>query len=230
VLTLALDTTTRQASAALVRDERVLAVTTGGATATHAERLPAELARLLDTAGVSLGDVELYAVGAGPGSFTGLRVGIATVQGLAMAHGRRIVPVSVLEALADAAPGTSAPVAVWMDAQRGQVFGSLYAAGDRAVLSPPTSLTPGDTLARWTPLADLRQAVFVGDGAVRYRDILTAHLGAPPEVVEPPPLAPIIGRIAARRPERAVLPHAVVPIYVRRSDVELARERQRTGR
>ena len=70
---------------------------------THGQRLPAELAHVLDQASVRIDDVEVIAVAAGPGSFTGLRVGIATMQGLAMAQGAAVVPVSALEALARAA-------------------------------------------------------------------------------------------------------------------------------
>jgi tRNA threonylcarbamoyladenosine biosynthesis protein TsaB len=229
VLILALDTTTREGSAALVRDDRVVRERVGDASVTHGQRLPADLIHLLDAAGCTLGDVDLFAVAAGPGSFTGLRVGIATVQGLALATGRRIVPVSVFEALAWAAGETPGPVGVWVDAQRGQVFGTLYAPDRRTVLARPTATPPADTLAQWAGIADLSRATFVGDGAVRYRDVLGAGLGHPPVVVPPPPLAGAIGRLAAREPGRAVLPHAVVPVYVRRPDAELARDRHRAG-
>ena len=66
---------------------------------------------------------------------------------------------------------------------------------------------------------------FVGDGAVRYASIVQARLGSDAAIVAPPPLAPVIGRIAAAFPDRAQLPHAIVPIYVRRPDAELARDR-----
>jgi tRNA A37 threonylcarbamoyladenosine modification protein TsaB len=112
-----------------------------------------------------------------------------------------------------------------MDAQRGQVFGALYGPGNR-VLAEPTSLPPAETLASWDGLADLSSATFVGDGAVRYADVLRDQLGARIVIVPAPSLAGIIGLIAAEQPSRAVQPHAVVPIYVRRSDAELARTRQ----
>jgi hypothetical protein len=68
--------------------------------------------------------------------------------------------------------------------------------------------------------------LFAGDGAERYRDVITAALGERAHVMEPVPLlAGTAGRIAAKHPERAVVPHAVVPIYVRRPDAELARDR-----
>ncbi|MCU1385787.1 MAG: universal bacterial protein YeaZ, partial [Acidobacteria bacterium] len=99
---LALDTTTRAGSAALVADDRVVDERSGDGTRTHALRLPAELLTLAEAAGWPLPTIDLYAVASGPGSFTGLRIGIATVQGLALVHRRRIVAVPALDALAHA--------------------------------------------------------------------------------------------------------------------------------
>jgi tRNA threonylcarbamoyladenosine biosynthesis protein TsaB len=207
-----------------VRDGHVLAELRGNPDLTHGERLPGELIRTLEAAGATLGDVDLLAVAAGPGSFTGLRVGIAAMQGLATATGRRIVPVSVFEGLARSAGAGDGQLAVWIDAQRGQVFAVLYdAAADRA-LTEPSSLPPIETLAAWKAAGVSGRLRFVGDGAVRYRTAIEAELGPRALMLpEPPPLAAVIGRIAAEHPERAVLPHAVVPIYVRRPDAELAR-------
>jgi tRNA threonylcarbamoyladenosine biosynthesis protein TsaB len=226
VLVLALDTTTRAGSAAVVRDGAVLLEQTGDPGHTHGQRLPCDLMRLLDDARVRLADIDLFAVAAGPGSFTGLRVGIATVQGLAMADNRRIVPVSTLEALARAGRNGVDRVAPWMDAQRGEVFGAVYLPDGRSLYIEPSAENPDRTLERWSPLLSDAQARFIGDGAVRYRDII--QRGRPSSViVEPvPALAGFIGSIASDEPERAVLPHAVVPIYIRRSDAELARDRR----
>lgn len=222
MIVLSLDTTTRAGSTAVVRDRTILHERTGEARLTHGERLPGELMRVLDAAGVPLSAVDLLAVAAGPGSFTGLRVGIAAMQGLAVATGLRIVPVPALDALAYAARD-SGRVAAWMDAQRGQVFARLFdEAGEPLV--EPSALPPVQTLVAWgrdvTPPHEVR---FIGDGAVRYADVIREELGEAIRIVEPPPLAGIIGTIAAARPERAVSPHAVVPIYIRRPDAELAR-------
>jgi tRNA threonylcarbamoyladenosine biosynthesis protein TsaB len=227
MLILSLDTSTRTGSAAIVRDGTVIQEIAGNGTATHGERLPADLMTLLDAAAVGLHEVDLFAVAAGPGSFTGLRVGIATIQGLAVAEGRLVVPISTLEALARSAARDGRPVAAWMDAQRGEVFASLYAPDGRSVLIEPTSAPPEATLTAWRSAADLGGAIFAGDGALRYRDRIAAVL--PDAAVEAPSgLAGVIGRIASAEPERAVRPHAVVPVYIRRSDAELARDRRRT--
>jgi tRNA threonylcarbamoyladenosine biosynthesis protein TsaB len=226
VLVLALDTTTRSGSVAVVKDGTIVAELVGDGARTHGERLPRELMAALEQASVTLDAVDLLAVAAGPGSFTGLRVGIAAMQGLAMATGRRIVPVSALDALAAAgaqAPGADA-VAAWMDAQRGEVFASLYDSSGMHIIQAASSLTPERTLDAW----DLRGrglVRFIGDGASRYQANIRARLEAGAQIQTTPPLAGVIGQIAARSPERGVLPHAVVPIYVRRSDAELARAR-----
>jgi tRNA threonylcarbamoyladenosine biosynthesis protein TsaB len=198
----------------------------GDPSFTHGQRLPGELDRVLADASVNIHDVDLLAVAAGPGSFTGLRVGIATIQGIAMAHGKRVVAVSVLEALARAAINPDRPIGAWMDAQRQEVFAALYAADGSDVLMPAVSATADVVLKAWAPTVDLTRVTFIGDGAVNHASVLHDQLGADAAIIAPPLLAGLIGQIAAENPSRAVLPHAIVPIYVRRSDAELARARR----
>ena len=252
MLILALDSSSAGGSAAIVRDGAIVIERAGDPSRTHGERLPRELMTILDDAGVRLGDVGAFAVATGPGSFTGLRVGIAAIQGLALAQGRLVVPISTFEALAGfrlarsvrlkaEAPGgeppsvlrppSSAATAVWIDAHRGEVFATLYDADGTDVLQPPTSLPPGATLDAWADALAGRELVrFAGDGAIRYRETVEARLGPRAEVPDAvPPLAGAIGLLAASDPGRAVRPHAVVPLYVRRSDAELARDRRPPG-
>jgi tRNA threonylcarbamoyladenosine biosynthesis protein TsaB len=226
VLILALDTTSRAGSAAVVRDGAVVLEQAGDAAETHGQRLPRDLMRLLDAARVRLSDVDLFAVAAGPGSFTGLRVGIATMQGLAMAADRRIVPVSALQALARAARDGAAHLAPWIDAQRGEVFAALYAPDARTLVLEPSAERPERTLERWARSRPAGPVRFVGDGAGRYRDAI-ARLDPPASIVPAmPPLAGVVGEIAHEQAGSAVAPHGVVPIYIRRSDAELARDRK----
>lgn len=212
----------------MLRGSTVLHEMAGDAAITHTQRLPADLVRTLDAAGLRLTDVDLFAVAAGPGSFTGIRVGIGTVQGLAMATGRRVVPVSTLDALGRAGANPSRPVAAWMDAQRGEVFAALYAPNGRDQLMASTNASPPATLEAWGARVTVGDATFIGDGAVRYGEVIRAA-GAQARILAAPLLAGIIGTLAADDPARAVLPHAVVPIYIRRPDVELARARRSTG-
>jgi len=275
VVILALDTTTRAGSTALLRDDQVLAVATGDPARTHAERLPAALVRVLQGQQLGLLDVDVFAVAAGPGSFTGLRIGIATIQGLAFAVGRPVVGVSTLDALAEVAreadSGGAPLVAAWMDAQRNEVFAALYrtrqpgavavpldaargASSDSrkaqgtpprhpsaaaaqgtpptplALIDGPVSEPPVRVLDRWQALTRGQPISVAGDGIARYRQDLVERLGAGFRPVEPlPPLAPTIARIAGREAAagRGVAPHAIRPVYVRRPDAELARDRKR---
>ena len=229
VLILSLDTTTRGGSVAIVDDGVVVHEVGGDAALTHAQRLPAELMGACAAAGIEIAAIGLFAVAVGPGSFTGLRIGIATVQGLAMARHRRVVPVSTLEALAAAAPVNSSRIAAWMDAQRGEVFAQVFERGDGAirplcdaVAAPARAVL--DLHSSW-----LDQAVFHGDGALRYREQILASRTSARIVDRVAPLAGAIGRIAAGDPDRAVLPHAIVPVYVRRPDAEIARDRRAGG-
>jgi tRNA A37 threonylcarbamoyladenosine modification protein TsaB len=143
-----------------------------------------------------------------------------------MARARRVVPVSALEALARAAINPNAPIAAWMDAHRREVFSQVYAPDGRDVLENARSSQPSALLDAWVTDAG-RTPVFIGDGAVRYRAEITARF-SDARVLPPPPLAALIGQIAAGGLDRAVLPHAVVPIYIRRPDAELARSRRTT--
>jgi tRNA threonylcarbamoyladenosine biosynthesis protein TsaB len=240
MLVLALDTSSAAGSAALVREGRVLVERAGDPSRTHGERLPRELMAVLDEAGLSLHDIDRFAVSIGPGSFTGLRVGIATIQGLALARNRLVVPVSSFAALSFPTSGTQPPTsgtrpptsgvatAVWIDAHRGEVFGTLFGADGTTELAPPTALKPGATFDAWAPaLMPLERIRFAGDGAIRYRDAIVERLGDRAVVdAAVPPIAGTIGLIASADGARGVRPHAIVPLYVRRSDAELARDRR----
>src|SRR5262245_11488713 len=122
---LALDTTTRAGSVALVDGDCIVDEQSGDASRTHAERMPAEILAILAARGRTLADVDLFAVASGPGSFTGLRIGIATIQGLAFVGGQPIVAVAALDALGHLASREAQPgdiVGAWMDALRRDVF------------------------------------------------------------------------------------------------------------
>jgi tRNA threonylcarbamoyladenosine biosynthesis protein TsaB len=242
MLVLALDSTTRAGSVALVEDDRVIAARAGDAERTHAERLPRDLEALLETHGQRTSNVDLFAVAAGPGSFTGLRVGIATMQALAFVHRRPLAAVSALEAMALAAcSSVNGPVLIgaWMDAHRRDVFSALYRAGDGtgAAETPlvevegPHVGDPAATLARWSSVAAGERIHFIGDGAIAWSDLVRArHPGT--AVLEHPLLAGTIGRmaVALARSGQAGDPASIRPLYVRRPDAVVERERKTLSR
>ena len=226
MLILSLDTSTRAGSAAVLRDDTVLAVAGGDPSRTHGERLPAELEAVLRAAGVTLPDIDLLAVARGPGGFTGLRIGLAAMQGLAMVTGRPVVGVSALEALALAAFHTRqaahAHIGAWMDASRGEVFAAAYeATGAPGTVPTLTTLcepevdAPAAVWSRWQPLM-ATPWTFTGDGAARYPEVMA---GVP--VVPTPSLAPAVAQLALRQlGHGGHTPHELQPLYVRRPDVE----------
>ena len=239
VLVLALDTTTRAGSAAVTRDDDVLTVVHGDATRTHGERLPGEMDRALNEAGVARHALGLLVVASGPGAFTGLRIGLAAMQGLAMVLNVPVVGVSALDAVAEtlwlSRPGDRQPprMVVWMDAQRGEVFDGRFvpasAAADLAWMADgdPNVGPPDEALAR-LPETWREGTLFAGDGAERYRDSIAAWSQAASIVAHPAALAPALARIGRRRAQQgqAGPPHALQPLYVRRPDAELERQRR----
>lgn len=232
MLVLGLDTTTRAGSCALARDGVVVIERASDATRPQASRLPGELMVLLDQQPVTLRDIDVFAVATGPGSFTGMRVGIATMQGLAFAGGKPLIGVSALDALARHAADVL--VATWIDAWRGEVYAALYDNG--VEVEGPSVESPPVILAR---LASERVArrrdriTFIGDGVEAHAPTIRTSLGDVAMIVEPttPLLAGTIATLAtdAARAGHAPPPHAIRPLYVRRPDAELARN-ARTGR
>ena len=231
---LALETGTRAGSAALVRDGDLLAAIEGDPARTHGERLPADLLRLLAAQRVDLADVDLLAVSSGPGSFTSVRVGVATIQALALVRKCPVVPVSTLDAVArglSAATAGTDLLASWMDGQRGEVFAALYAraTGGERPLIPAAAGAPDEVLDSWADRLAGRTIAFGGDGVRSSRDLLDARFGPRATLSgRLPPLAPILARLAAERAGRGetVTPHAIQPVYVRRPDAEIARDRR----
>jgi tRNA threonylcarbamoyladenosine biosynthesis protein TsaB len=220
MLVLALDTTTSTGSCALARDGRVVFEQVNDAPNAHAEHLPGDLMSLLDRARVSLREIDVFAVATGPGSFTGLRIGIATMQGLAFAEGKPLVGVSGFDALARIA-GDDGRVATWVDAWRGEVFAALYEDGRE--VEPPVVGRPEVQLEALRG----RPTLFIGDGAREHADAIRLTLGESARIAEPP-APPLAGTIAVLAGEVSIAgdhaPHAIRPLYVRRTDAELARD------
>jgi tRNA threonylcarbamoyladenosine biosynthesis protein TsaB len=230
VLLLALDTTARLGSCALTHDGVVLDERGSDPARSHAEHLPGDLMTMLSACRRRLEEIDAFAVAIGPGSFTGLRVGIATMQGLAFAMGKPLIGVSALDALARIAqpdPGDPAAgrplVATWVDAWRGEVFAALYD-GDREV-EPPTVEPPVAVLER---LGTRGSVHMIGDGAATFGALIASTLGDRATIAEPaaPLLAGAIARLAtaAWQAGHRPPPDVVRPLYVRRTDAELARD------
>ncbi|HTK29337.1 MAG TPA: tRNA (adenosine(37)-N6)-threonylcarbamoyltransferase complex dimerization subunit type 1 TsaB [Vicinamibacterales bacterium] len=249
---LALDTTTRAGSVAVLDGHATLVERAGDEARGHAERLPGEALDALAACGLRVEDVDLFAVASGPGSFTGLRIGIATIQGLAFVRQRPVEAVSALEALGyvgarlprDPA-GAARPdregllVAAVMDARRHEVFSALYEAAPSESpdaprlleLEAPSVGAPAAALDRWSRWLADRDVLFIGDGAELYAEVLQGTASRSVRVAGAPLLAAAIARMAAGRLAAGTGsgPAAVQPLYVRRPDAELARDAARAG-
>ena len=223
MLIIAIDTTTRAGSGAVARDGKVICEEPSDPARDHAAQLPGTLAAIVRHAGVDLNDVTAFAVATGPGSFTGLRIGIASMQGLAVARGKPLIGISALDAMyASCANPDNLRVATWMDAWRGEVFAALYE-NDRIVDEPIVG-HPERVLVSLagTP------TMFVGDGAALYRDVIVKAMGKDAVFADPlvPMLAGSIALMATREAKagRLPAPDKIQALYIRRSDAEQARD------
>ncbi len=168
---LGIDTSTPASAACLLRgDGQAFEVEPAAAALeerpAHSRELMPAVARCLEEAGLGYRDLDVVAVGAGPGAFTGLRIGVATARGLARACDAELRPVGSLAALA---LGVEEPVALpLIDARRGELFGALYEHG-RAILEP-FAAAPEEVVARVRATA--KTPLAVGDGSVGFREVL----------------------------------------------------------
>jgi tRNA threonylcarbamoyladenosine biosynthesis protein TsaB len=183
----------------------------------HATRLLPLADGLLAQAGLEWRELERIAVGVGPGTFTGLRIGVATARGLAQSLGVELVGVSTLRALASGAlQGAEREVLAVIDARRGEVFVGGYASGRELVA--PRVLAP----SALAPLLTSADCLAVGDGAVRYR---TSLEGLGIEILEDSsPLHRVSGACICELALGASPSEGVLPDYLRRPDAELALE------
>jgi tRNA threonylcarbamoyladenosine biosynthesis protein TsaB len=183
----------------------------------HATELMPAVAEVMERSGLGWHEVDGIAVGVGPGSFTGLRIGVATARALASANGLRLRPVSSLAALAQGIDASATAVALpVIDAKRGEVFAAAYEGPRR--LWAPFAARP-DELADRVRQAGLA-ALAAGDGSIRFRGVLeAAGIRIPPDQSGAHVVRALhVCRLAATAPGEP--PEAVVPEYLRAPDAK----------
>lgn len=211
-----------------VRDARVLAETVLDVHRAPAERLLSQVEAVLRDSGVGLAGIDLVGVSAGPGSFTGIRVGLACAQGLAQGAGRPLVAVPTLAVLAGPFLAAGLPVLAVLDARRGEVYYAFFAGGGLPEMEPtsgPGAVRPEALAGRIAEaLPPAGRIPVIGSGAALCR--------APLEAARPGRFVHPGGAADAPRPAWAALLAAErhragggppAPVYVRRSDAEEAR-------
>jgi len=212
---LALETATPAGSVAIHESGRILSLRTFDAAREHSRRLFGEIDAALTDAGRERAQILGVAVTIGPGSFTGLRIGLSAAKGLCMGLGVRLIPLSTLEALAARLPFCRMPVCTLLDARRGEVYGAVYdtSGGAPRELHPPCVDEPEQLLARW----GLQDVLFTGDGVDKWSELLANVPGAnlaPPSVRRP--CADAVAWLASlREPAADADPARVEPVYVR---------------
>jgi len=223
---LALETSTLAGGVALVENGRIVGQTMLDIALTHSERLMAMVDRLLLDCRWTTKELDGLALSIGPGSFTGLRVGAATVQGLSLALGLPVAPVPTLDALAANLPFAEHAVCPLLDARKGEVYLALYRAGARGMERE------SDYLAR-PPAAAAEMlsppVIVLGDGVAACRPHL-ARLGDGVRVAPPAqsmPSAAVVGQLghAMLAAGEGIDGDRVAPLYLRPSEAELRTRR-----
>ena len=172
-LILSLETATLGGGVFLGRGDVELAARVGRSDVSHSNSLLNDINDCLNQAGVTLGDVDVFACASGPGSFTGLRIGIATVKGLTATLDRPSIGIPTLHAVAHAAGPSSATIAL-LPAGRGEVFAQMFSVSEDAIVERDTAahLTPAKLIERY---GGLEHVLWAGDGAYNVRDFLVAQ-------------------------------------------------------
>jgi tRNA threonylcarbamoyladenosine biosynthesis protein TsaB len=232
MIVVGIETSTQQVSVAIGSEREIYGRIQVAGKARQEHVTPA-LERLLGWTGISLNQVGGFAVGIGPGLFTGLRVGVQSAKTLAQSTGSPIVGLASLDTLAYAVRFTHRRILSVIDGRRGEVFSATYAPVPGGVMreTPMSVYTPEALLAE----ISARPADFlaVGDGAILYRDVL-AEAGARIEFASPalahPDAASLVELSVPRfvREEHDRLSD-VVPIYLRKSDAEIAWDKRAFG-
>jgi tRNA threonylcarbamoyladenosine biosynthesis protein TsaB len=221
---LALDTATETGGVALLEGEVLQGQAQIRVSKTHANRLWATILFLLEQTGWGLDDIDLWVVTTGPGSFTGLRIGIATIKGLALATRKPVMGISTLEALAFSFPYCPYLICSLIDARQKEVFCAFFRStpdGKIERIGEPQHIKP-QILVK-----ELKEPVLlVGNGAVLFKDFLKETLG--PRAIFPTPhlnyISPfVLGILACSRfqVDQPYSPKEIQPLYIRPSDAEL---------
>lgn len=236
MLILAVDTSTTSGSVALASGGRLVSEWTVGDAGTHAHWLMGGIDALVKRSGVDLAGIDAFALSIGPGSFTGLRIGVSTIKGLAWTLGKPVIGVSTLRALAmSAGPGgAEAPlVCPVLDARKKEVYTALYRRSNRGLeaLVDDGPRAPEEMAGLIGDKAD-GPVVFLGGGLEKYGEVFTK--GVEDAVLAPENLwhvrASNVALLAEQSSASAVKAGELTPRYMRRSEAEIkAAEKERGG-
>jgi tRNA threonylcarbamoyladenosine biosynthesis protein TsaB len=229
---LGIETSTKTGSVAIVSENAVIAQYSLNIEVTHSERLMATVDRVLKDTGVAISQFDGFAVAIGPGSFTGLRIGLSTVKGLAFATGKPVAAVPTLKALAWNLPHSAYPICPLLDARKHEVYAALYTFDGQALVQ-----VLDERVIALSRLSEQLsgKTVFTGEAAHLFRAEIIETFGeralfAPRSAVLPSAAAVgEIGLAMIRNGEQAD-PDGLTPLYIRRPEAEVAWEKKQTSR
>jgi tRNA threonylcarbamoyladenosine biosynthesis protein TsaB len=220
---LGIETATLAGSIVLARGDELIGALNGDPGTSHSNTLLADLDKVLSETNTELAQIDLFAVAAGPGSFTGLRIGIATVKALAVTLDRPCAAVPTLHAVALAGGPSEFSVAL-LPAGRGEVFAQLFSVSGGVVtaMDEPAHIAPAKMIEKY---GSLDNALWCGEGAIAQRELIEAAAEGKKwrTASRVENLARYVSKLALQsfRQNRLVAPNALQAIYVRPSDAEL---------
>ncbi len=218
MLIFGIDTCCSAATSAIFDGEKLLAQTVINHKKTHSQKIMPQIDNLFSLSELSVKDIDAFAAAVGPGSFTGVRIGVATIKGMALALNKPCIPVSTLEALSYPLAPFSGIVCPILDARRGQVYNALFENGQR--ICPDRALALSDLLDE---LKD-KKVIFSGDGTFPYKEKI---LEKKPDALFAPKvlnmnLAGSVCEIAYKKYQEgeAITANELIPSYIRLSQAE----------
>lgn len=228
---LALDTSALTASVAVMKDDVVIYEENVTSSLTHSETLMPMIDSALKSVSMNLSDIDLFAVSNGPGSFTGVRIGVSAVKGMAYALGKRVCGVNTLLALAyNVAYLEGVPVCPIMDARRSQVYNAVYEfrGGKAATITPPRALSVEEMCGEISS-----PVIFTGDGVPPYRDKIISLIGDLARFAPPNALlqrAASCAAAALSMPDSYTSAQGLDVVYLRKCQAEREREEKLKGK
>lgn len=222
---LSIDTSSQSGSIALLEDRALVSEWSVGCAGTHSSWLLASVKNHLESVRCPVSAIDLFAADIGPGSFTGLRIGITTLKGLAWPLGKKAVGVSTLASLAMNIPYSCRIVCPVLDARKGEVYTALYdtSKGFPRAVMPDSAMKPDALVKEIHERGIGDETVFLGSGLSAYLDTLTGALGG--ALISPQPLWQIkasnVGLLAFDSLDTAMAPAELAPVYLRKSEAEI---------
>ncbi len=219
---LAIDTSSNVASVALVEDNTLLGEIVLNHKKTHSQAIMPMVDKVLTQCECDISDIDLFAAAKGPGSFTGLRIGIATIKGLAHAVNKPVIGISTLEGLAYNLPYCEHMIVPIMDARRNQVYTGafLWDGEELREVGEPEAISIEECV---DTCSDFLETVFLGDGVPVYREYIKEKLGDKAFFAPAPcnmQRASSIARLAVIKAGEAENYHGLTPFYIRKSQAE----------